>query len=289
MRTSTFLSLTASLFLASCAHGGGSASLAQTHVHGLALDRGDSSRLYIATHHGLHVLAGDKDLTLIGRSRDDFMGFSPHPTDRSILFSSGHPQGGGNLGFLKSEDGGKAWQKVSNGNPGGPADFHAMMVHPANPNYIYGWYRLRVHRSSDQGRTWEILANQPPEVLSFAGDAANENVIYIGSIGDLLRSTDRGETWESMTDALSTDVVFDIEVEPESGALFLATRDRGIVKLSKGVEGGVVLEDLGVLPGEDTPQYLALDPKNPQTLYTFTKAHALYKSSDGGRVWLKLL
>ena len=37
----------------------------------------------------------------------DYMGFIPHPTDPSLLFASGHPAGGGNLGFIVSNDGGK--------------------------------------------------------------------------------------------------------------------------------------------------------------------------------------
>ena len=295
MKRSLIILLTP-LLLAACSSGG-PVSLADTHVHGLAVDRGDSNRLYLATHNGLYVLthsassgqASDKDLTLVGRSRDDFMGFSPNPIDPNILFSSGHPKGGGNLGFLKSMDEGTTWEKINNADPIGPADFHAMMVHPANPDHIYGWYKLRVHRSLDQGKTWEVLPKQPPEVLAFAGDPRDDRILYIGSIGDLLQSTDRGESFVAIAPELKKDVVFDLEVEEESGNLILATRDHGFMRVSRNVEGGFVFETLGELPASDLPYYLALDPKNPKVMYAFSKTHVLYKSTDGAKTWQKIL
>lgn len=274
--------------LASCSGGGGPVSLANTHVHGLAVDKGVSNRLYIAIHHGLFVLANDQDLSLVGSSRDDFMGFSPHPTNPNVLFSSGHPSRGGNLGILQSTNGGKTWTKIHNGNPQGPADFHAMMVHPANPDHIYGWYKLRVHRSLDGGEMWEVLPKQPPEILSFAGDPRDENIVYAGSIGTLLRSMDRGETFTNIAPELTSDTIFDLEVEP-SGALILATRDHGFMRASRNPDGGFAFDALGSLPNSDIPYYLALDPKNSQTMYAFSKGHALYKSLDGAKTWQKVL
>lgn len=265
-------------------------SLTNTHVHGLAVDRGDSNRLYIATHDGLLVLENDTELSLVGGSRDDFMGFSPHPTDPNILMSSGHPKRGGNLGFLQSTNAGKTWTKVSNGNPEGPADFHTMTVHPANPDHLYGWYKLRIHRSLDQGETWEVLPRQPPEILAIAGDPREENILYAGSIGDLLMTTDRFETFVSIAPVeFQSDIVFDIEIEENSGTLILSTRDHGIVEAMRDVDGGWNFETIGALPGDDPAYYLALDPKNPKILYAFSKGHVLYKSEDSGKAWTKIL
>ncbi len=277
-----------SLLLAGC-NSNYIASIKASHVHGLAVDPGDTRRLYLATHNGLYALVNDKEVQWVGKSLDDFMGFSPHPTDPNVLFSSGHPKSGGNIGFQKSTDGGVSWEKISNANPSGPADFHAMFIHPANPDHIYGWFKLRVHRSLDGGKTWEVLPKQPPEVLSFAGDPRDENVLYLGTIGDLLMSTDKGESWTSMTEQIGNDVVFDVEVDPTTGSLYLATRDQGILRASRGIEGGIAVEPAGKLSEDDFPEHLALDPRNSLTIYAFSKAHALYKSTDSGKTWNKLL
>lgn len=80
-------------------------------AHGLAVDRKDSSRVYIATHSGLLAMTNDAKLQRVSDAEDDYMGFSAHPTDANILYSSGHPISGGNIGFQKSSDGGKTWQR----------------------------------------------------------------------------------------------------------------------------------------------------------------------------------
>ena len=89
----------------------------QSHIHGIAVDVEEPAWLYIATHKGLYLLAENK-LTLLGNSRDDYMGFSIHPKDSQVFYSSGHPQTGGNLGVMKSEDGGNTWKKISTGGIG---------------------------------------------------------------------------------------------------------------------------------------------------------------------------
>ncbi len=79
------------------------------------------------------------------------MGFTPHPADESVLYASGHPAGGGNLGFIVSRDGGRGWSSLSPG-VGGPVDFHQMDVSKADPSVIYGAHG-GLQASRDGGRT----------------------------------------------------------------------------------------------------------------------------------------
>ncbi|MCA0271008.1 MAG: hypothetical protein LCH69_02965 [Proteobacteria bacterium] len=84
----------------------------------------------------------------------DFMGFSPDPSDPLTYYATGHPEEGGNSGFLASRDGGQTWTQISQG-PDGPIDFHAMDASPADPATIYGLFGgLQVNR--DSGKTWAI-------------------------------------------------------------------------------------------------------------------------------------
>lgn len=275
------------LFLTACADvGGGAASLDTTHVHGLAVDRADTNRVYIATHNGLLVWQEGQGLSHVGGSRDDFMGFSAHPTDPKIFFRSGHPAGGGNLGFQKSTDTGATWDTVANGSPTGPADFHTMMVHPADPEHIYGWFGGRIHRSFDGGETWTVLPDQM-NITSIAGDPLSAITVFAGTPNGLLVSTDQGGTWAQMTTERSLGAVLDIEPDVTTASLLLALQDGKIVRLSRNPEGGWAMQELGILP--DRAMHLALDPKNARTMYAFTKGHSLYMSIDGGQNWQKLL
>ena len=43
-----------------------------THGHGLGLDPNDTSKLYIATHHGLYLLKDEKNLFEVSRSWPSF-------------------------------------------------------------------------------------------------------------------------------------------------------------------------------------------------------------------------
>jgi hypothetical protein len=101
-----------------------------TPIHGLAVDRRDPSRLLIATHHGLFRIGADGKAERLSPVQD-FMGFTPHPSNPSRLYAGGHPAQGGNLGFIASDDQGRIWSQASPG-ANGPVDFHQMTVSPAD-------------------------------------------------------------------------------------------------------------------------------------------------------------
>lgn len=277
------------LLLVACSgRGGSSGPVSIMDVHGLAIDRGDSNRLYIATHGGLLVAENDTNLSLVGRTKADFMGFAPDPKDPNVLFASGHPSLGGNLGFQKSTDKGMTWKKIADGGPDGPVDFHTMTVSEANPDVILGWSRGNLNRSEDGGNTWTIIQGKAPPAISLGSDPYNDRIFYLGTEGGLFKSTDRGETWASVSPQLENDVVIDIEPDPKNGSLFLATAKQGIMRLSPGVEGGMTLTAVGALPGGAVPMQVALDRLNPQIMYV-TSQTTVYKSADGGTSWQKIL
>lgn len=68
-----------------------------SHIHGIAVDPSDPSRLFLATHHGLFLTSPDGTASRVSDNANDYMGFTPHPTDSSLLYASGHPAGGGNM------------------------------------------------------------------------------------------------------------------------------------------------------------------------------------------------
>ena len=123
------------------------------------------------------------------------MGFTPDPRDPSILYASGHPAGGGNLGFIASDDGGRSWSQLAEG-VGGPADFHQLAVSATDPRTIYGAYRGQLQVSPDGGRTWEVVGPAPEGLIDLAASSKDPSALYAATQAGLLKSEDGGRTWQ---------------------------------------------------------------------------------------------
>ncbi len=116
-------------------------------------------------------------------------------------------------GVYRSDDGGETWKSIADGLP---SDFgFVMLAHPrdaqtlwvvpllADGNRIPPEGKLRAHRSTDGGQTWQASSAGLPDgcynaVLRDAActDTADPVGIYLGSRdGDVYLSTDGGETF----------------------------------------------------------------------------------------------
>lgn len=251
-----------------------------THIHGLAFDRAEPSKILIATHHGLLVAGSDGTLTEVSESQDDFMGFTPHPADPAILFASGHPKGGGNLGFIKSTDAGKSWTQISPG-VNGPVDFHQLAVSPTNPDVLYGSFGS-IQTSSDGGATWTIAGEAPPKLIDLAISPANPAVVYAATQTGLMISRDGAKNW----DVLITDVpVTTVELTAD-GTIYAFVPGRGLLKAT---ENAPKFETIG--QGPDSAGYLlhlAVNAKSPERLVAVTGELAVVVSGDSGATWTNL-
>ena len=258
-----------------------------THGHGLAVDVVDPNKLWIATHHGLLLLENEKDLYRVGKSKDDYMGLSVHPTDSHVFFTSGHPSFGGNLGFQKSEDNGATWKKISNG-ANGPVDFHAMTVSPVNPNLVYGWYQGSLQRSEDQGKTWEIV-NRDLLPVYLVADAEDENIVYAATPQGqgVMVSNDKGASWVSLSPELEAGAVSVIAVHPKNSNILMTFSER-LGGLGKSTDGGKTFNKMDEDFNGETILHIAFDKNSSGVMYALTHQNALYKSSDTGETWNKV-
>jgi photosystem II stability/assembly factor-like uncharacterized protein len=253
-----------------------------THGHGLTTDSKNPQNIYIATHHGLLILKNDKNLFQVGSTNDDYMGFSPDPSNSQIFYSSGHLESGGNIGFQKSVDGGFNWEKVSDG-VNGPVDFHAMTVSPANAKLIYGWYQGAVQRSVDGGKTWEIVSRTRVPVVNFAADPKDEAVVYYTSPQGLWVSNDKGATWNSLLDGF----VSTVAINPKDSRNLLAYSETR--KLTKSTDGGKTWNTVNVDFSVDTPLFISFSRLNSKIVYLLTENNSIYKSTNSGNAWNKVL
>lgn len=278
-----FLSASVALGAASpaVAQGNTVAELAgKTHIHGLAFDRADPSSVLVATHHGLMKAAPDGTVTPVSDSRDDFMGFTPHPTDPKILFASGHPQGGGNLGFIKSTDSGKSWQQIAPGVDG-PVDFHQLAASPGNPDVLYGSYGA-IQASRDGGKTWAIAGEAPARLIDLAVSPANPDTVYAATEDGLMVSRDAARSWQPI---LAGAPVTTVELTSD-GTIYAFMPGRGLLRAT---ETAPDFKTLG--EGPDPAGYilhLAVDQQAPARMVAVTGTSAIVVSSDAGAKWAVL-
>ena len=252
------------------------------HVHGIAVDVGDSDRLLIATHHGLLELRDGRLLARVGTSEDDLMGFTLHPTDPAVYFSSGHPAQGGNLGFQKSTDGGVSWQKISDG-VGGPVDFHSLSVSTVNPDHLYGFYRL-LQRSTDGGRTWEV-AKGGVRPISLSTDPIRESVVYAATESGIQVSEDRGDSWRNLSPELDGGAASVIAFDP-AGEYALAYSLK-LGGLGKSTDGGATWQKISEEFNGEAVLYIAYS-RDGSRVYALAEKDSLYKSTDEGETWAKI-
>jgi len=256
-----------------------------THFHGLSVDRKDPSRLYLATHHGLHLVYPDGKAERLSATGDDFMGFTPHPTDPAILYASGHPANGGNLGFITSSDGGKSWVKLSNG-VGGPVDFHQMDISSADPKVIVG-ISGGLQVSKNGGRSWKMIGPSPEGTIDLAASARDLNTIFAATQRGIVKSTDGGRSWKAAHLILRPTTMIESVAD---GTLYAFQIGTGLIRTTEpNWNWQLVSNDFG----DAYILHLAVDPSDKQKLYvvTFdskTRAQAILASRDGGATWTKL-
>jgi photosystem II stability/assembly factor-like uncharacterized protein len=249
----------------------------QTHFHGLAVDPTDRSRLYLATHHGFFLLAADGTATRVSEVQD-FMGFTPHPGDPKVLYASGHPAGGGNLGFIVSTDGGATWAQLAPG-ANGPVDFHQMDVSRADPNVIYGAYG-NIQVSRDGGKSWSETGSAPPALIQLAASSTSADRLYAATEGGLLVSDDAGATWRAT--GLDNVVVSSVRSAGQ-GRLFAYVVGRGLLAAAE--SDLAIWASLGSGLQDRILLHLAIDPVDANRLYAITYDGAVVASADGGASW----
>jgi photosystem II stability/assembly factor-like uncharacterized protein len=249
--------------------------LQNTHVHGLAVDRGDPERLLVATHHRLYAAQPDGMVDQVSPRQDDLMGFSAHPTEPDVNYASGHPAGGGNLGVIRSDDGGQSWALVSPG-ANGPVDFHQMTVSPADPSVIYGVYG-ELQASRDSGKSWEIVGPAPKGIIALAASSLEADLLYAGTERGILMSRDGGRNWEPGHMIAAATTALEVTAK---GTLFAYMIGQSFLSLEE--EDFPRWHRLSEEISEDPVLHIAADPADPSRLFAATMRGTMLRSDDGG-------
>lgn len=165
-------------------------------------------------------------------------------------------------------------------------------IHPTIPNTFLSSGHLGTggnigfQKSEDGGMTWKRIspgAQGPVDFHAMAVSGTNKDLIYGWYNGMLQRSEDGGKNWKILSTSLSN--VIALTTDPQEGGTLYATTTQGIkVSRNKGEQWTELSEQL-----KQTPVvFLAIHPKNPKIMFSYSQELGLSKSSDGGSKWEKI-
>lgn len=258
------------------------------HIHGLAIAPWSPDDVWVSTHQGLMVIDAEGEWTYASDDPHDFMGFNVNPTEDDVLYTSGHPAPQSSLenplGFMVSDDAGLTWDQRSLYTE---VDFHALAVHEADGDVIYGFDATggRMLHSENGGLDWDERTLPHPEgVAALAVHPEDPETLLAGTPESLMVSTDSGESWEDLSTGAVTGVAYD-PGEPDRIVAFEAEGD-GLVESA---DGGDSWEPLGLeIDGDDAVLHVAIHPTDRNIIYVGTAGESLYRTLDGGQEWEQL-
>ena len=194
------------------------------------------------------------------------------PSQPNVLYI-----GQGDGGVWKSDDYGRTWNPIFDGQP--TQSIGAIAVAPSDPNIIYvasgeGLHRPDlsvgdgIYKSTDGGKTWVHLGlSDSQQIPALAVDPHDPNRIFAAVLGHpygpstergIFRSTDGGQTWQKVLYKDENTGGCDIEMDPSNPNVLYAC----MWEVREG-------------PWEDNNEFNGT-------------AGGLFKSSDGGTTWQQL-
>ena len=148
------------------------------------------------------------------------------------IISGGSQEEGG---LYKSDDGGKSWEKITDGLPQGLIGDIDLAISPANSSIVYALVEAPgddggMYRSVDQGRTFEQVSddsnirNRPFYYGNIEADPQNADIVY-SLAGRFVKSVDGGATWTRVIPP--HDDNHDMWINPDNPDLFIQGNDGG--------------------------------------------------------------
>jgi photosystem II stability/assembly factor-like uncharacterized protein len=138
-----------------------------------------------------------------------------------------------------TRDGGKTWNRVSDGMPSLPAWATVSCIEPSPFDPATAYVTVDAHRLDDQrpylyktsdfGQTWKSLAATLPQddyLHAVREDPARQGMLYLGTEHGVTYSVDDGVTWRQLKLNLPTVAVHDLRVK--NNDLVLGTHGRSV-------------------------------------------------------------
>jgi photosystem II stability/assembly factor-like uncharacterized protein len=137
------------------------------------------------------------------------------------------------------------------------------------------------------------------------GVPSQPNIFYVGQgDGGVWKSDDYGRTWSPIFDAEPSQSIGAIAVAPSNANIVYVASGEGLHRpdlsvgdgIYKSTDAGKTWKHLGLRDGQQIPA-LAVDPHDPNRLFAAVLGHpyganderGIYRSTDGGSTWTKVL
>lgn len=203
----------------------------------------------------------------------------------------------------RSDDGGENW--VAGGRVPDAGAVFLVVVDPADPSTVYaataqnlghGLQRGALYKSRDAGQNWVLS----PLSSSFIGGQLAINpvhplILYAagGQVSSLYRSQDGGASWKVISPPEGSYGAVSVALDPTDPSTVYGSflRQFGPFFIARSRDGGDTWTKLTSPFGDSQAptliQNVAVDPRNPLTIYAGTEA-GLYRSDDSGMSWQRL-
>jgi len=158
-----------------------------------------------------------------------------------------------------------------------------------------------------QGLRWRMIGPfRGGRTRAVAGVASQPGVFYTGVVnGGVWKTDDFGRTWRPIFDGQPTQSIGDIAVAPSNPSILYVVSGEGLRRPDLSVGNGVYRSsDAGrtwthldaLRDGQQIPR-VAIDPGDPDRVYAAVLGHpygpneerGIFRSTDGGRTWAKVL
>ncbi|MFY9579022.1 MAG: hypothetical protein WAQ33_06835 [Gaiellaceae bacterium] len=273
--------------------------LVSTLIRSLVLAPGSSKTLYAGAGPGLFKSSDGGHTwrleTVPGTSYASALAVSPQSPGTIYV-------GTGGSGLFKSTDAGRNWTPANTGltaNTGLAAGYvEAVAVDPRDSGTAFAvastdiaWgtgHGGAIFRTTDGGTSWRPIKG-PKNVQTLAVTPKTGSAVFAGTNRGLYRSRDGGARWQLVATGhtryshLTYPDEFDaIVIDPHNlKNIYAGISDGGILKSTDGGDTWAA-SNTGLTDKQITT--LAVNPRNPQTLYVGTGA-GVYRSTDGAHSW----
>ena len=278
----------------------------------------NNDSLYLATNNGLYSKHQNSTWVQVGSDKSDITGFVINPKKDGVMYSSGYPPTGGNLGFRMSTDSGNTWKAISpvTGKSSktislltgiNPIAFNSIAISPVNTEILYGSSEDGdiLYLTNDEGKTWSAKTTIPAKIKikSIAVHPSDPNNVFIGTNSGIFYSTDKGNNWTTVKSELMRESTITGLGFNQDNELFAYVMPNTVKEGSNNNQNGYIIKSdevvknwtktNGQIPnvkaawkfvsGQNGEMYTIV---SQQTTENNDIASSVYKSIDDGNSWI---